>query len=67
MRCPALLEHLSGIYGEPVIPFPNQAAVGQVNYGKVGEQRNVDQWHFDSVTVEESVNRKCNSFSDGHF
>jgi len=49
MSSKELLNHMSVIFGEPVLPMMYLSTTGQINYGELGSTRNVDEWHFDSV------------------
>ena len=48
VNSPELLEHLSQVCGEPVLPHMYLYNIGHVNVGKINGDV-VDQWHFDSV------------------
>ena len=45
----AFLNHMSTIFGEPVIPVQYHTTAVQINYGEINPNKKVDEWHFDSV------------------
>jgi len=48
-HCPVLLKFISNLIGEQIIPHSMPCNYAHTNFGIVGGDRKVDQWHVDSV------------------
>ena len=48
-RCPELTALFSRLAGQPLMPHSMPSNYAHTNIGEIGDQRNVDQWHADSV------------------
>jgi hypothetical protein len=46
---PQVLEHLSHMSGNPVHPHDMPLNIAHVNFGEIGNEQPVDEWHLDSV------------------
>lgn len=46
---PEVLDFLSRMSGEPMHPHDMPMNIAQINFGQIGDKRQVDKWHLDSV------------------